>query len=597
MVNNLSHMSKIIITTLFLLTSLFAQKQNFISINGESKYKTNFKHFEYVNPNAPKGGTLKLSERGTYDSLNGFILKGTSATGLGLLFDTLMTSSRDEPFAYYPLVAEFIEVAPDNSWVKFYINNKAKFQDGVQVTAEDVEFSFKTLTSKGHPFYKRYYFDVRDVEVIDKLTVKFNFKKNDNKELPLILGQLAIFPKHFWKNKNFLESDDVAPFGSGAYKIDTYKFGKYITYKRDENYWAKDLPVNVGQYNFEKIKYDYYKDESVTLEAFKAGEFDFRQEYTAKTWATLYKGKNFDNGNIVKRNIPHELPQGMQSFIFNLRKPLFQDIQLRRAINLAFDFEWTNKQLFFNQYKRSNSYFENSELRSTLMPSSDELKLLTPFKEQLPASIFTTVFKSNVTKGNGKNRKELRKALKILKKQGWKFENKVLVKDGKKLEFEILLTQASFERIVQPFIKNLKKIGILAKIKVMESVSYTNKVNNNDFDMIVQSFPVSLSPGNELNNYWGSKAASIKGSRNNLGIKSPVVDALIKNVVTAPSRKDLITAVRALDRVLLHNYYVVPQWHNASYRISYWNKLKQPAISPKYGLGIFTWWIDNGLNK
>ena len=597
MVNNLSHMSKIIITTLFLLTSLFAQKQNFISINGESKYKTNFKHFEYVNPNAPKGGTLKLSERGTYDSLNGFILKGTSATGLGLLFDTLMTSSRDEPFAYYPLVAEFIEVAPDNSWVKFYINNKAKFQDGVQVTAEDVEFSFKTLTSKGHPFYKRYYFDVRDVEVIDKLTVKFNFKKNDNKELPLILGQLAIFPKHFWKNKNFLESDDVAPFGSGAYKIDTYKFGKYITYKRDENYWAKDLPVNVGRYNFDKVKYDYYKDEAVSLEAFKAGEYDLKIENTAKTWATLYNGKNFDNGNIIKKNISHELPQGMQGFLFNLRKPLFQDRELRRAISLAFDFEWTNKQLFFNQYTRSNSYFANSELSSRGLPSLSELKLLKPFKGELPSSIFTTAFKNNVTKGNGKIRKELRTALKILKKQGWKFENKVLVKDGKKLEFEILLTSPAFERIVQPFIKNLKKIGIIAKIKMVESVSYTNKLNKFDFDMTVQSIGVSLSPGNELYSYWGSHSADIKGSRNYMGIKSSVIDALIKNVVTASSRAELITSVRALDRVLLHNYYLVPQWYNASYRIAYWSKFAQPKVSPKYGLGVFTWWVENPLDK
>ena len=588
---------KLSILSLFLCFNLYAQKSYFISMSNEAKYSKDFVSFDYVNPNAKKGGKVKLASNGTYDSLNPFILKGLSAEGIGLIYDSLMQGSSDEASTYYALVAQNIEVDPQNNWVKFYINPKAKFHDGVSITAKDVKFSFDILISKGTPLYKRYYADVKNVEIINDLTVKFNFKTNKNSELALILASLSVLPEHFYKNIDFKKATNVKPLSSGPYRIKSFVFGKYITYERVKDYWAKDLNVNKGTYNFNTVKYDYYKDQTVSLEAFKAGEFDFRQEYTAKTWATLYKGKNFDNGNIVKRNIPHELPQGMQSFIFNLRKPLFQDIQLRRAINLAFDFEWTNKQLFFNQYKRSNSYFENSELRSTLMPSSDELKLLTPFKEQLPASIFTTVFKSNVTKGNGKNRKELRKALKILKKQGWKFENKVLVKDGKKLEFEILLTQASFERIVQPFIKNLKKIGILAKIKVMESVSYTNKVNNNDFDMIVQSFPVSLSPGNELNNYWGSKAASIKGSRNNLGIKSPVVDALIKNVVTAPSRKDLITAVRALDRVLLHNYYVVPQWHNASYRISYWNKLKQPAISPKYGLGIFTWWIDNGLNK
>jgi len=595
--NNLSQFSKILLSTLLITTSLIAAKQNYISLGDEGKYKENYKHFDYVNPNAPKAGTFKLSSRGTFDSLNAFILKGTPAAGLGLIFDTLMSASEDEPSVSYPLIAEFIEESPDNTWVKFYINEQAKFQDGSQVTAHDVKFSFNTLISKGTPFYKRYYFDVKNVEVLDDFTVKFNFKSDKNKELAYILGQIRIFSEKFWKERDFLKSKTIIPMASGPYKIDKYKFGKYISYKRDDSYWAKDLMVNVGQYNFNKIKFDYYKDESVTLEAFKAGEFDYRREFTAKTWATLYTGKNFDNGNIIKKNISHELPQGMQSFAFNLRKPLFQDMEVRRALNLAFDFEWTNKKMFFGQYQRLDSYFSNSELSSRSLPSEDELKLLTPYKDKLPASIFTTVFQNNITKGDGKIRKELRTALKILKKQGWKFENKVLVKNGKKFEFEILLTQASFERIVQPFIKNLKKIGILASIKMMESVSYTNKVNNNDFDMIVQSFPVSLSPGNELNNYWGSKAANIKGSSNHIGIESKIVDSLIHNVVIAPNRKDLITAVRALDRVLLHNYYVIPQWYSASYRIAYWSKLKQPKINPKYGLGIFTWWINEQDKK
>ena len=320
-------------------------------------------------------------------------------------------------------------------------------------------------------------------------------------------------------------------------------------------------------------------------------------EYTAKTWATLYTGKNFDNGNIIKKAIPHELAQGMQGFVFNLRKPLFQDREIRRALNLAFDFEWTNKKLFYSQYKRLNSYFANCELSSQDLPSADELKLLTPFKDQLPTSLFTKVFQNNVTKGDGKIRKELRAALKILKKQGWKFKNKVLEKNGQKFEFEILITSPAFERIVQPFIRNLKKIGVIAKLKMLESVSYRNKLNSFDFDMMVQSLPVSLSPGNELNNYWGSKAASIKGSSNYMGLKSPVVDALIENVVTAPNRADLITSVRALDRVLLNNYYVIPQWYIPSNRIAYWKKLKQPKISPKYGLGIFTWWINDDSQK
>lgn len=595
--NNIFLSPKLLIASLLLCTTLFAQKQSSLAVNGETKYKSDFKYFEYVNPNAPKQGELKLSSQGTFDSLNNFVLKGSSAEGLNLLFDTLASISQDEPFSLYPLIAEFIEVSPDNSWVKFYINKKAKFQDGTSISAKDVKFSFHTLIEKGTPFYKRYYNDVKDVQVIDNLTVQFNFKRNDNKELALILGQLVVFPEHFWKGKDFLDSDNIVPLGSGPYKIEKYKYGKYITYKRDANYWAKDLPANVGHYNFDRIKYDYYKDESVALEAFKSGEFDLKIENTAKTWATLYKGKNFDNGKITKKNIPHELAQGMQGFLFNLRKPLFQDIELRRAINLAFDFEWTNKQLFFGQYTRTNSYFANSELSSRGLPSKEELKLLTPFKDKLPSSIFTAEYKNNVTKGNGKLRTQLRQALKILKKQGWKFENKVLVKDGKKLEFEILLTSPAFERIVQPFIKNLKKIGIVAKIKMIEAVSYTNRLNNFDYDMTVQFLPVSLSPGNELYSYWGSNAASIKGSRNYMGLQSSVIDALLKNIVTATSRQELITAVRALDRVLLHNYYVVPQWYNASYRIAYWSKFKQPKISPKYGLGIHTWWEENQVGK
>jgi len=597
MFNNLSRLRKLLLSTLLITTSLIAQKQNYISINDESKYKDNYAHFDYVNPHAPKGGTLKLSARGTYDSLNAFVLKGTSASGLGLLFDTLMSASQDEPSVSYPLVAEFIEVSPSNDWVKFYINKNATFQNGNKIWAEDVKFSFETLITKGTPFYKRYYFDVKDVEIVDNLTVKFNFKKDDNKELAYILSQIPIFSKEFWKDKNFTKSDALVPMGSGPYTVDTYKFGKYITYTRNENYWAKDLLVNVGQYNFGKIKYDYYKDESVTLEAFKAGEFDLRMEYTAKTWATLYTGKNFDNGNIIKKAIPHELAQGMQGFVFNLRKPLFQDREVRRALNLAFDFEWTNKKLFYSQYKRLNSYFANCELSSQDLPSNDELKLLTPFKDQLPPSLFTTVFQNNVTKGDGKIRKELRTALKILKKQGWKFKNKVLEKNGKKFEFEILITSPAFERIVQPFIRNLKKIGVIAKLKMLESVSYKNKLNSFEFDMMVQSLPVSLSPGNELNNYWGSKAASIKGSSNYMGLKSPVIDALIQKVVTSPNRADLITSVRALDRVLLNNYYVIPQWYIPSNRIAYWKKLKQPKTSPKYGLGIFTWWINDKSQK
>lgn len=588
---------KLFLVSTFIFNLLHANKQKFISMSKEAKYEEHFEHFEYVNPNAKKGGTFKAAAIGTFDSFNNFILKGNKAAGLSMIYDTLMVSSDDEPFTMYPLLAEYIEVSPKNEWVKFYINPKAKFHDGVEVTANDVKFSFETLINKGTPLYKKYYFDVKEAKVLDKYTIKFIFKTNKNKELPLILGQISVLPEHFWKDKDFLKSDSIIPLGSGPYKIDKYQFGKYISFSRVENYWGEDLPVNKGQNNFGKIQYDYYKDRSVTLEAFKAGEFDYRLENTAKNWATLYTGKNFDENKIIKEEIKHELVQGMQGFVFNIRKPLFQNKEVRRALNLVYDFEWANKKLFFNQYKRLNSYFANSELAAIGTPSKEELELLTPFKDELPKEVFGPAFKNDIKKGDGKIRKELKAALKILKEQGWKFENKVLVKNGQKFEFEILLGSSTFEKILNPFIKNLKRIGIIAKIRVIDQVAYANKIKEFDYDMSVRNFPQSLSPGNEQRGFWGSKAAKTKGSRNYIGIQSKAVDFIVEKIITAQNRKELITATRALDRILTHNYYVISNWYLSSYRIAYWNKFEKPEISPKYGLGIFTWSLKEEFRK
>lgn len=576
---------------------LLAKKQEYISIGVEPKYKSGFSHFDYVNPKAKKGGTVKFSAIGTFDSFNPFILKGQAAAGVSSIYDSLLTSSLDEPFVYYPLIAQYIEISPNNDWVKFYINKKARFQDGKEVTAHDVKFSFETLVQKGSPTYKRYYFDVKELVVLDKYTVQFKFKTNKNKELALILGQLTILPKHFWKDKDFLKSDSIIPLGSGAYKVDKYEFGRYVSYSLDENYWAKDLNVNVGLYNFGKIQYDYYKDRTVTLEAFKAGEFDYRMESSAKNWATLYDGKNFKNGKIIKKEIKHENVRGMQGLVFNIRKNIFKDIKVRQALNLALDFEWINKKLFYNQYKRTNSFFENSELKATGLPSKEELSLLEPFKNELPKEVFGKAFKTNVTKGDGNVRKELRKALKILKQAGWKFKNKQLVKNGKVFKFEILVSSKSYNKILNPFIKNLKKIGIMATIRTVDQVAYYNKLKKFDYDMILTSFPVSLSPGNEQRYFWGSEAANVEGSRNYIGIQSKAIDAIIEHIITAENREALITAVRALDRILTHSYYVIPNWHISSYRIAYWNKFEQAKISPKYGLGIDTWWLKEEFKK
>ena len=583
---------KILVLLLFFFVNLYAKKDYYISLGSIPKYNKDFKHFEYVNDKAPKNGVFKQAARGTYDSLNPFILKGISALGIGLIYDSLMQPSLDESSVYYPLLAEEIEVDPNNNWVKFYLNPKARFSDGVSVKADDVKFTFETLITKASPIYKKYYSDVKNVEIIDKLTVKFNFKTSKNNELPLILASLSILPKHYWIDKDFKKSDNINPIGSGPYVLDKYKFSKYISFKINKNYCAKDLAVNKGFYNFNKVQFDYYKDQTVILEAFKSGEFDFIQEYTSKNWATLYKGKNFDKGLIKKENRAHKNVQGMQAFAFNLRNPLFNNLQVRKALNLAFDFEWTNKKLFFSQYKRTNSYFANSELSSSFLPSREELKLLNPLKDQIPKSVFLSEFKNNKTSANGNIRKELKQALKILKKEGWIFKNKILVKNNKEFKFEILIYQSAFERVLQPFIKNLKKIGIQAKIRVVDAVSYTNRLRNFNYDMMVTSYGVSLTPGNELKYFWHSNSADIEGSRNYIGIKNKALDSLINEIIIAANRKDLITAVKALDRVLLHNYYLIPNWYTSVYRIAYWNKIQQPKIYPKYDLAIYSWWIN-----
>ncbi len=582
----------LVIALLFASSSLFATKQYYLSINEKPKYKKGFKHFEYVNPNAPKGGVFRSAVQGTYDSLNVFTLKGMSGAGIGLIYDTLMTESLDESSVSYPLIAEAVEVDKNNAWVRFFINKKARFADGKPVRAEDVKFSFDLLTSKGSPIYKRYYFDVKEAIVEDKYTVKFVFKRNTNKELPLILGQLSILPKHFWQNKDFLKSDHVLPLGSGAYKIKEYKFGKFISLELDENYWAKDLNVNLGQNNFGVIRYDYYKDKTVILEAFKAGLVDFTMENMAKNWATLYVGKNFDNGKIKKEAIPHQMPIGMQGFVFNQRNELFKSIKVRRALNLAFDFEWTNKKLFYSQYKRTTSYFDNCELKATGKPSKKELELLEPFRKDLPKEVFEEAYKPNVTKGYGNMRKELRKALGILKEDGWSFgKDKILQKNGREFKFDILLRSPTFEKVLNPFVQNLAKIGIKASIRVVDGVAYANRMRNFDFDMAVVTYGASFSPGNELRNYWSSKSFGIKGSRNYMGLRSSVVDSLIETIVTAPDRKSLVTAVKALDRVLTHSYLLIPNYHINAFRVAYWNKFDKPKIAPKMGFGLFTWWI------
>jgi len=595
----------IILILIFLsnVSHIFASSQiikaNSIAMNGSAKYPDNFKNFDYVNPHAPKGGDVRLNAIGTYDSFNNFISKGVAADGLGMIYETLTTGSSDEAFTEYGLIAEKIEYPEDRSWVIYHINPKAKFNDGVPIKVEDVIFTFNTLIKKGAPFYKSYYEDIVEVKNLGNRKVKFNFREGTtNRELVLITGQLPVLPKHFWEGKDFSKSTLEPPLGSGAYRIKDFKAGKYITYERVKKYWAINHPVNKGRYNFETVRYDYYRDSTVALEAFKAGEYDFREENNSKMWASMYSGKTFEKDITIKEEISHELPRGMQGFAFNLRRPFFKDRKVREAIGYAFDFEWSNKNLFYGQYKRTDSFFENSELSSNGLPSKEELIILEPYRNDLPKEVFSEIFTLPKTDGTGNIRDQLRAASKLLNEAGWKIKDGKRINNlGQKLNFEILLISPAFERIVLPFKKNLERMGIEASVRVVDTSQYINRIRSFDFDMFVMVIGQSLSPGNEQDNYWSCRAAETSGTRNYIGICNPAIDKLIRLVIEAPDRNSLITRTKALDRALLWGHYVIPHWHINYYRLSYWNKFSRPKITPKYGLGFFTWWIDRNKKQ
>jgi len=570
-------------------------KSHAISLYGDVKYGPSFKYFDYVNPNALKGGTVRLASLGTFDSLNPFILKGTTASGLALIFDTLMTESYDEPFTMYGLLAESIEVPSDRSWVAFNLRPEARWHNGTPITADDVVFSFEILTSKGHPFYRSYYYDVLRVEKLNNHKVKFYFREGSNPELPLIIGQLPVISRNYYKTNPFDETTLEPPLGNGPYRIKDVKPGRSITYQRVENYWGKDLPVNRGRYNFDEIRYEYYRDHTVALEAFKAGEYDFRLENIARVWATAYEGTAFDKKLIIKEELPDETPTGMQAFVFNTRKSIFQDRRVRLALTYAFDFEWMNKTIFYNAYTRTRSYFSNSELASSGLPGPEELELLEPYRNQLPPEVFNKEYKPPETDGSGNIRENLRKALNLLNEAGWTLKGGNLIneKTAQVFEFELLLVDPAMEKVAIPFSQNLEKLGIKMHIRVVDSSQYINRLDNFDYDMVVTTWLQSLSPGNEQRDFWSTEAAKTPGSRNLAGIQDPVVDALIEKVIRAKDRKSLVAACKALDRVLLWGHYVIPHWHITTYRIAYWNRFSRPDIKPKYALGfIDIWWID-----
>ncbi len=566
-----------------------------LAVLGELKYKPDFTHFDYADPNAPKGGTMRLSAIGTYDTLNPFIVKGVPAAGISQIWDTLMAQSEDEAEAEYGLAAESAVIAPDKLSVLYTLRKEARFHDGSPMTADDLIWTFETLRDKGQPLYRYYYSDVSRVEKEGERGVRFYFKNADNRELAWIIGQLMpVLSKKYWSGRDFDKTTLDPPLGSGPYKIESLDPGRSITYRRVADYWGSDLPVNKGRHNVDTIRYDYYRDGTVALEAFKAGQYDLRQENSSKAWATGYDVPAVRDGLIKKITIPNALPSPMQGFGYNLRRPLFQDPRVREALAYAFDFEWSNKNLFYGYYTRTRSYFDNSELAATGVPQGEELKILEKYRGKIPDEVFTKQYDPPRYDGSGNIRDGLRQALALLKAAGWSFKGEKLVNDktGEPFQFEILNQDPQMERIILPFIKNLERLGIVARLRTVDTAQYQRRMDTFDFDMTVVVFPQSLSPGNEQREMFGSAAADAPGSRNVLGIKNPVVDDLIEGLVRAPDRPTLIAYTHALDRVLQYGYYVIPQFHLGAYWIAYWDKFGRPATPPKYGVGIDTWWVD-----
>ncbi len=577
-----------------------------LSLFGDVKYGPDFKHFDYVNPEAPKGGRARLHTIGGFDNLNQFTIAGTPAIGLGFVYDMLMGGSLDEPGTEYSLVAESVEVPSDFSWVTYTLRENVYFHDGEPIKPEDVIFSLNTLKEKGRPQYRFYYANIVRAEKIGDRQVKFTFDQSGNRELPQITGQLVVLPKHYWEGtgpdgepRDFSKTTLEPPLGSGPYRIRKVDVNRSISYERVENYWGADLPINVGHYNFDELRFEYYRDREIALTAFLADDYDIRGEFTSKNWATRYDVPPVKKGFVKREFIPSNYPLRMQAFAFNSRLSKFGDPRVREAIGLAYNFEWANKYLFYGIYKRINSYFEPSELSARGLPSEAELELLEPFRDQLPDDVFTKEFRAPVTDGTGKYRKNLVKALELLSDAGWSLKDGTMTNDetGEALTIEFLIVQPTFERVIQPYLRDLERIGIRGTIRPVDTSQYINRRDKFDFEMMVHSQGQSLSPGNEQREYWGSEAADREGSDNVMGISDPVVDALIDKIIFARNREELVTATQALDRVLLWGHYVVPHWYSGGTYYAYWDRFGRPEIVPPYSDGVPTIWWYKGEPK
>ncbi len=576
------------------------------ALYGDLKYPPGFPHFDYVNPDAPKGGLLRLMGFGTFDTLNPYTLKGTSPFntpgqfmyGFSELNETLLAGtgsympSGDEPQSAYGLLAASLRYPDDYSWVEFQIREDAHFHDSHEIDAEDVVFSYLTLIEKGHPRFQQLLHGVDSVSASSEKAVRVTFKEARQPANILRFGEMPVLPKHFWQDRDFEDSTEIKPLLSGPYAVGKVEMGKSIELLRQPDFWGNRLNIYRGRFNFDRVTIDYYRDQTVAFEAFKSNDFDLYYDYTAKNWAQAYDFPALKAGKVIKEEIAHEIPSGTQGFFFNSRRPLFEDVRVRHALSLMFDFEWTNKTLFNGAYTRSQSYYPNSDFSAQGPPSEAEIILLEPFRKSLPPAMFTEAFSLPVTQGNGRLRSQRQQALKLLDEAGWALQEGKLVnkQSGSAFHFEILIRQSGLQRILLPYVKNLERIGITAELRLLDATQYKVRLDQFDFDMMTFVLSQGQAPSFEQRDYFHSTTASLEGSRNYAGVALPVVDHLLAAVLAAESRSQLITAMRALDRVLLWHHFIVPNWHLDYHRLAYWNSFERPSLQPPYVLGIDTWW-------
>ena len=566
-----------------------------LSLFAPAKYKDGFTHFDYVNPNAPKGGEIRMGALGGFDNFNNFIDRGRLAAGMGLLYDSLMEASLDETNTHYASLAESLSLSEDRLTMKMTLRESARWHDGTPITPEDVIFSYETaIGERGPALYRQYYGDLVSVKKTGEREIVFQFRSADNTELPLIIGQLPIIPRHYWRDRDITKPLLEAPLGSGPYRIVDFDPQRHIVWERVPDYWGRNLPTKRGLYNFNRIRYEYFKDTNVIVEAVKSGDLDLRYENSAKNWATAYNIPAVQNGDLLREAFPHRRTQGMQGYVFNLRRAIFSDEKTREALNYAYDFEWSNRTLYYNQYTRTRSFFDNSDLAATGLPQGEELALLTPWRGKIPERVFTEIYTPPTTSGDGKDlRQNLSLASRLLEEAGWVIREgkRIHEQTGAELKFALMIYDPAQERSALPIARNMKRLGVDMQVRLVDIAQYIERLNNFDFDMVVFNFAQSDSPGNEQRGFWSSRAANTVGSRNISGIQNPAIDAIIEQLIRSPTRQGQIAHTRALDRILQWSFVVIPQFHIASDRYVFKNRFGMPRLIPPSGVVTNAWWI------